>query len=128
MQWANLLNVGVEGLLDLGIVLEVNGFDFLALTAFVHNPGLTGNPLISVSTNCHQSHLMESGSGVLQEFEDGFLSRRNLTACEQSVEHLVYAFTHIGQFLAQVRCPIFCPRMTEERCRSSSGLCTRFSS
>src|SRR5713226_5453897 len=122
MQWTSLLHVGIEGLLNLGIVPKVNGFDFSPHAAFVHHLCLACNPLVSVSANCHQDNLMEPGPSVLQEFEDRFLSRRNLLAIDHGVEHLMDAFPHIGQFLAQVRLPVFCTRMTEKRCRSSSGL------
>src|SRR5439155_23661308 len=128
MQWTDLLNVGVEGLLNLGIVPKVNGFDFSPHAAFVHHLCLPCNTLVSVSTNRHQDDLMEPGSGILQEFEYRFLSRRNLLAIDHGVEHLMDAFPHIGQFLAQVRLPVFRIRMTEERCRSSPGLCMRFGS
>src|SRR5436305_12827928 len=99
MQRTDLLNVGREGLLNSGVVTEVEGLDFTPITALVHYSCLTSKTLIAIATHRHQNDLVQSGPCILEQFEHGFLAQRNFSAVDERIEHSMDALTHISQFL-----------------------------
>jgi hypothetical protein len=74
MQRANLLNVGRQGSLDSRVVSKVERFDLASHATLVHHLRLAGDPLVSVSADRYQDHLMEPGPGILQELQHCLLA------------------------------------------------------
>src|SRR5258707_5273498 len=66
MQRTHLLNVHVEGLLNLGVVCKVDRFDLASIAAFVYHLRLADCPPRLVATHSHEGDLMNPGAGRLQ--------------------------------------------------------------
>lgn len=71
------------------MVSEVDGFDLASQTSLAHYLRLTSNPLVPLSAHCQQNHLMEPSTRVSEQFENDFLSTRDLWARHHGVKNRV---------------------------------------
>jgi hypothetical protein len=125
MEWSHLLKIRVECLLNARVVGKVDGFDFPPIAAFVHDLCLSSNPLVLISSNCHEGNFVKPGSSGLQEVEHRFLTKGDLRAIQQSIQHNMDTLTHISQLFAYLRLPPLGLTLTKKGCRSPSRLLMR---
>src|SRR3989442_880596 len=86
---ANLFEIAGQKSHHAGMVSEVDGFDLASQTSLAHYLRLTSNPLVPVSAHCKQNHLVEPSARVSEQFENDFLSARDLSTLHHGVKNRV---------------------------------------